>query len=258
MKSIRRTLLWRLFGGALVLLLAGAALLHAGVGRLLTEQFDTTLRTKLATFTTLLEQEGWDIELGFVEDSMPEFHAPAEPEYFELWLLDGALLYRSPSLGDGDLPRSFGTESAPLIWDLALPDGRAGRAIGAEFEIHYYEPGLTDPGAAHVVLVLARGRGALDHALAVLLGGTSAGILLLLGAGFFLGRGAVRQGLLPLADLARHVSAIDDPVRAPRFPTEGVPEELAPLAETHNEMLDRIRRAFERAASSGTSMAVLS
>jgi len=42
------------------------------------------------------------------------------------------------------------------------------------------------------------------------------------------------------------VSAIDDQVRPQRFPTERVPEELAPLAETHNEMRDRIRRAFER------------
>jgi len=54
-KSIRRTLLARLSGGALVLPVLGAILLGAGVRWLLTRQFDAALRTKLATFSTLLE-----------------------------------------------------------------------------------------------------------------------------------------------------------------------------------------------------------
>ncbi len=246
MRSIRRTLLWRLFGGALVLLLVGAVFLYAGAGWLLTEQFDTTLRTKLAIFVTLIDEEGYRIELEFDEKSMPEYVASAEPEYFELWLFDGEVLYRSPSLGGSDLPRSFGPESAPVVRDLALPDGRDGRAIGAEFTIHQYEPGEEDPGPAHVVLVLAKGRGALDRALAVLLAGTIGGILLLLGGGILVGQAAVRRGLLPLKDLAGHVSAVDDPLRAAHFPVDRVPGELVPLAESHNQMLDRIRRAFER------------
>ncbi len=246
MRSIRRTLLRRLFLGALVLMIVGAILLDTGVRLLLTEQFDTTLRQKLATFATLMEEDGYDIDLGFVEKSMPEYSAAEKPEYFELWLRDGEVLYRSPSLATNDLPFTFGTKAAPLVWDLALPDGRAGRAIGAEFEVHRYEPGVEDPGPAPLVLVVAKDRGTLDRALALLLGGTIAGILLLLGAGFFVVRAAVRSGLLPLEDLARHVSAVDDPLQAPRFPAAQVPEELAPLAESHNQMLDRICRAFER------------
>ena len=93
---------------------------------LLTEQFDATLRTKLAAFATLLDQEGWEIELEFVEQSMPEFHDDAEPEFVQMWLFEGATLYRSPTLRDSELPCAFGSESAPLIQDIALPDGRAG------------------------------------------------------------------------------------------------------------------------------------
>lgn len=246
MKSIRRTLFWRLSGGALVLLLLGAVLLAAGVRWLLTDQFDATLRTKLATFAELLEQDGWDIEIDFVLQAMPEFSAASKPEYLQLWLPDGGDGYRSASLAGGDLPRFAGTETEPEVRDLELPDGRAGRAIGAEFEIHHYTPGTEDPGAARVILVLAKGRASLDRALAMLLGGTVCGILLLLGAGFFVGQSAVARGLRPLDDLARHVSAIDDPRLASRFPAEALPAELAPLAASHNEMLDRIRAAFER------------
>ncbi len=254
MRSIRRTLLLRLFAGALGLLLAGAALLYLGGSWLLTEQFDAMLRTKLATFLTLVDEEGYFIELGLNQRSMPEYFAPkpsdpAAPvpsEYFQVWLLEGPVLYRSESLGQSDLERRFGTETAPSIWDHPLPDGRAGRAIGTEFVVHNYEPGEEDPGPAHVVLVLARGRGLLDQALAALLAGTIAGIVLLLGAGYFIVRTAVKRGLLPLEDLARHVGAVDDPLHASHFPTEGIPSELTPLAGSHNQMLDRIRAAFER------------
>ena len=255
MKSIRRTLLARLSGGALVLLVLGAILLGAGVRWLLTRQFDATLRTKLATFSTLLEQDGLDIELGFVDQAMPEFSAQSEPEYIEMWLEGPEAVYRSPSLAGGDLPRFAGTEADPLIQDLELPDGRAGRAIGAEFQIHHYTPSPEDPGPARVTLVLARGRAGLDGALALLLGGTVAGILVLLGAGYLLGRGAVERGLRPLDDLAGHVSAIEDPRLAAPFPVGELPEELVPLAESHNQMLERIRTAFERERRTTTNIA---
>ncbi len=251
MSSIRSRLLWRLSLGALVLLLSGAGLLYAGVRWLLTDQFDASLRTKLSTFSTLIEQDGWDIEIGFVEQAMPEFSAEVDPEYIELWPPppeDEEWQYRSPSLGEGHLPKLAGTEAEPIIWDLELPDGRAGRAIGASFDIHQYTPDPEDPEAvrARITLVLAKGRGNLDRALAMLLGGTAGGILLWIGAGTILVRRAVMRGLRPLQGMAGHVSAIDDPLLAPRFPLEGLPEELAPLAESHNQMLERIRAAFER------------
>ncbi|MFN0009779.1 MAG: sensor histidine kinase [Planctomycetota bacterium] len=246
MRSIRRTLLWRVSAGALVLLLLGGVLLGAGVRWLLTEQFDATLRTKLATFATLLEQDGLDIEIGFVDQAMPEFSAASEPEYIQLWFTSGEPMYRSPSLEGSDLPMFSGTETAPRIQDLELPDGRAGRGIGAEFEIHHYTPDPESPGPARVVLVLARGRAELDRAFALLSAGTVSGIVLLLGVGFLLGRSAVGRGLRPLEDLARHVSRIDDPRVAAPFQVAEVPDELAPLAESHNQMLARIRTAFER------------
>mgnify|MGYP001607046113 FL=1 len=112
MISIERTLLRRLSAGTLVLLLAGAGLLYAGAGWLLTQQFDTALRTKFATLCSLTEEEGYDIELGFDERTMPEFFAAEEPEYFQMWLSEGELLFRSPSLGALDLPRRAGASES--------------------------------------------------------------------------------------------------------------------------------------------------
>jgi hypothetical protein len=111
---------------------------------------------------------------------MPEFSAEVAPEYIEMWLAGGERLYRSPSLGELDLPRFAGTKTEPRVRNLALPDGRAGRAIGAEFDIEQYtaDPEAPEAVRARVVLVLARGRAGLDRALAMLLGGTAVGILL--------------------------------------------------------------------------------
>ena len=258
MRSIRRTLGLRLLASALVLLVAAAGLLYGGVRWLLTDQFDTTLRSKLATFTTLTEQEDDFVELGFVDLAMPEFSAESGAEYVQLWLADdpdGFVIYRSPSLGEVSLPRLGGSEERPEFRSLALPDGRAGRAIGAEFEIHHYDPGPEGRGVARVAIVLARGTATLDRALGLLLLGTVCAIALVLGAGLFLGRDALGRGLAPLDQLARHVGALEDPARAPHFDTRGIPVELVPLVESHNQMLGRIRTAFERERRTAANIA---
>ena len=103
MKSIRRELRLRLCAGALILLLAATVLLYFGVRWLLVDQFDSGLRAKLGTFTTLIEQDGDDVELGFIDVAMPEFSADAQPEYVQMWLADRTddyVLYRSPALGE--------------------------------------------------------------------------------------------------------------------------------------------------------------
>ena len=246
MKSIRRTLLTRLAVGALALLAVGTGCLYVGVKWLLTDQFDAAMSARIATFATSIEQEGSLVELTFSEESMPEFGAHEAPEYLELWLAGGAVGWRSPSLAAVDLPHFFGPETAPLHRDLVLPDGRAGRAVGAEIVVKTYEPAEDDPGPARIVLVLARSREPLDRALGYLLGGTAGGILLLLGGGWFLGRSAVERGLRPLDDFARHVEAIDDPLRTQPFPVQGVPRELRPLTDEHNQLLERVRVALER------------
>ena len=127
---------------------------------LLTGQFDADAPDEARDLRHADREEGDDVELGFIEQTMPEYFTAAEPEYFELWLLDApTVLLPLPVAGEGDLPRTFGTETAPLIWDLDLPDGRAGRAIGAEFVVHFYEPGEEDPGPAHVVARAGQGKG---------------------------------------------------------------------------------------------------
>jgi len=257
--SIQRTLGLRLALAALVLLLGAAGALYVGVRWLLIEQFDGTLRAKLSSFATLIEQEGEYIELGFVEVGMPEYAAQRDPEYAQIRLSggnnDGWVVFRSPSLGEQDLPRLGGTEEAPVFRAIALPDGRAGRAIGAVFPVHSYDAGEEGRGRATVDVVLARGTAELARGLAWLAGGMLAGIAVVLGAGFWLGRSALARGLRPLDELAMHVGAIRDPARAEPFVAARVPDELRPLVESHDRMLARVRAAFERERRTAANIA---
>lgn len=257
MSSIRRALGVRLAIGALVLLCVAAALLYSGVRWLLTEQFDEGLRDKLATFATLIEQEGDYVELGFIEEAMPEFVLRYEPEYVQLWFADMEdwVLYRSPSLQGGDLPRVRGSEAVPRVVGLELPDGRPGRAISAEFVIENYDPGEENRAPARVALVLAKGTKPLDEALGILIFGILGVILLLIGMGWFFGSRAVRRGLRPLDDLANEVRALRDPLCAREFDRESAPAELLPLIDSYNQMVGQIRQAFERERRTAANLA---
>jgi two-component system sensor histidine kinase QseC len=257
-KSIRRELRLSLCTGALILLLAATGLLYFGVRWLLVGQFDAGLRAKLGTFTTLIEQDGDDVELDFIDVAMPEFSADTQLEYVQMWLADRTddyVLYRSPSLGQAHLPRLRGTESEPSFQDLHLPDGRSGRAIGAEFTIREYSPGKVNRPPARVALALAKGTDGLDAALNALLAGTLGLIFLFLAAGYLLVGGALRRGLRPLERFACHVGAVQDLARAQPFDAQGIPAELVPLVERHNQMLGRLRKAFERERRTAANIA---
>ena len=266
MSSIRARLLTRLALAGLALSLVGAVCLWVGTRWLLTEQFDAVLETKLRSLGTLLEQEGPFVSFDSPERYMPEFTGGEEPEYFQIWFpprafpADGhkaaaRVKARSTSLGEGDLPRTYGTERDPLYFDLELPDGSAGRAVGAELPVREYEAAYDDPGPFEMVVVVARSRAPLDGSLLLLGWGTLGGILVLLAGGAFLGWGVVASGLRPLEELTRHAEAIDDPLRAGPFPVAGAPAELLPVGEGLNALLARIRGAFERERRTAANIA---
>ena len=75
---------------------------------------------------------------------MPEFAPGKDPDYFQLWLDDGTVLARSPSLGARDLPRASRDPrrpAAPRFADLALPDGRPGRRVEVSYRPQVEKPG---------------------------------------------------------------------------------------------------------------------
>jgi signal transduction histidine kinase len=257
-RSIRRRLVVPILAGSCLLILAAGLLLNGLIDRRLRQELDHALLAKARALVTLTGQEDGEVEIDFADEVMPEFSAPADPEYFELWLADGAVLERSRSLGDADLPRSPRLSREPVFQDLRLPDGRPGRQVEVAFVPEPAEDGpwsetlldptvpLPDSRLRAAVLVTARSRRELDelmwffHAVAV-------GVALLLASAMgLLVHVSARHGLAPLDEIGRQVEALDAGRLDLRVGTRVPILELAPVVDRLNALLARLQVSFER------------
>jgi two-component system sensor histidine kinase QseC len=250
MSSIQRRLTLSL---GLVLTLswgAAAVILYLVQRDGLVAEFDHALTAAAQALEPLTEQSRGRIKFDPVDELRPEFGSAQNPDYFQFWLADGSTLGRSPSLRGRDLIKPDSKLNEPRFWNLMLPDGLSGRAMVIRFvpqEDEDSPKGMLMPSPRNqVTLVVARHRAELDHRLnllgaALLFGGAGIAATTVLVA--FI---AVRHGLRSLSRLAERAATIDGSSLQLRFPTEGMPSELLPIAGRLNDLLARIENSFAR------------
>lgn len=240
--------------GVLVAVLAVFSVsLHAIFARALWRQFDGQLASDAAAIAGMVEEDElapWQFEYG----SLPEFERPARPAYFQVWLSDGTVLARSPSLGTRDLSAPPHGGSAPSLTDVALPDGRPGRSIVVGLPARSEHPAdVASSGQAparHLVTVaVARGTEDVRRTLAstrawllalavlVLIGASAAGLL------------AVSLGLRPARALADEIARLDVGRLGAPLAIAGLPLEIEPVAAKLNDVLARLAASFARERS---------
>jgi len=251
MRSIQRQLTLRLALACCALWVLGSLAAYLALRAGLIAEFDRAHLTDVYSLTNLTEQSEAGLKFDATGEYLPTFQRENRPDYFQLWETDGAILYRSPALLDQpDLPRKSGSLIAPVIWNITLPDGLPGRALGVRFLPNEDEDAPRHPGSPpltrEAILVAAFHRQDLDARLRLL--GT---VLLLTGAAIgvatvTLVRLSVRRGLRPLTSLAEHAGAIDADSLQLRFPAEKLPGELLPIAQRLNELLARLEASFAR------------
>ncbi|HUI06816.1 MAG TPA: ATP-binding protein [Verrucomicrobiae bacterium] len=250
MKSIQMRLMAGLLGSSLLVFGIGAAVIHFATRALLFREFDATLRAKAMALAAATDVNRGVVEFDLADELLQEFSRPHSAEYFQLTDANGRTLARSASLGTNDLARLFGTMNSPRLWNLNLPDGHRGRAIGFQFAPE--ESGTNGPPSTAaapnriVTLVVARSLRDVTHTLGAL---TSA--LLLAAAVVAMGmiviiRLVVRRGLIPLGDVADRAARIDASSLGQRFDTEPLPAELLPIGHRLNDLLARLEQSFER------------
>src|SRR5262249_29860594 len=207
MTSIRARLTVTLLAAVAGVLVALAIALYAGVRDAAWQQHDAGLMARATALAAIGEREGDGYELDL----------PAMPGAFaEVWRPDGSVLARSPGLA-GDLPARAG------VFDLLLPDGRAGRAFGLRFAPRD-ERGRPP---TELVLVLAEGIedvAAAGQAVRTRFLGFGLIALALVGV---LTAWSLARALRPLGALTTALARIDDQHLATRLPVEGQPAELA-------------------------------
>jgi len=232
--------------GVLALVLAAFSLgIHALIARALWRQLDERLAGDAAAVAGMAEQDpGEGPELEF--EPLPDFDPGPAPAYYQLWLDDGRVLGRSPSLGDRDLPRAPGGANQPR--DLRLPDGRPGRAVQARLPLRAEDTTAGDrvAGAANgVTVVVARATETVAATLAALRRWLAALALVTLAAGSAVILAALARALRPVRDYAAALAALDDR-SLERAPAAALPPELAPISEKLNQSLARLAESFAR------------
>jgi len=255
LRSIRKQLTVWLLASLFVLIAISGVVTYALLRRSLTAEYDRGLLAKARALATLTEEgPGGNIEFEFHDEYMPEFELGKKREYFEIWLANGRVLERSHSLESRDLPRQAGTFDKPVFWDVSLPDGCRGRAVGFAFIPQAEEkdkPRAEDKVprgeiGQRVTLVLARSREDLNRTLYLLsVGMGGAGLLLPVGIALVV-VALVGRGLRPLASVAAQVASIDSANLQHRFPDSQMPDELQPICRRLNELLQRLEEAFVR------------
>ncbi len=257
MSSIRRRLTWGLLGTLSILILLGGFVLFLTLRKVLIHEFDLTQLAGAEALIALAEQElDGTIELDLPADSRSRFADHPEPEYFQFWFRDGSTLARSQSLGQADLTRRAGADGEPVMWDLELPDGRRGRALGIEFTPTLATQDEDDETSgdtlalplrpARLTMVYARGRETLDRVLrtvAVSLAGL--GLLLPVCIALVV-RALVGRGLSPLKQISEEIRGVEPDSLTHRFTGDRAPEEMLPIITRLNELLGRLEEAFER------------
>ena len=244
MRSLRvQLILGTALTTAAVLLVSGVVL-YASISRALWTEFDQSLAAKARSLATLFEQDdGLECDLG--EVSLPEFEPSDQAEYYQVWLPDGTVFARSPSLADGNLTRIAATLDAPDFATALLPNGRRARIVGFVFEPRR-ENDACAAATLMVTLAVARETRGLQATLARVRGlmvavclaaiALSTGVLICL----------IRRSLRPVAHLSSQIAEVGEDDLSKRIAADRMPRELSPVVDRLNDLLARLEAAFER------------
>lgn len=249
MNSLRRQLFTRLLISLLLVLAGAAAFFYWYLHHVLVSSFDVDLLDKAQIFAHSTEINfDRSYELEFLESNLPEFTLKHGTAYFQVWKLNGATEIRSPSLGNQDLPAPSATDKTTWIRSIDLPNNEPGRIAYVRFVPRPGEEGTPIPPEERPILVV--GLAASSARLEESLEGVWTGLLLNAFALVLMVTPVVwwslRRGLRSLDLIGEQAGAIDTNTLPQGFTSQGLPQELLPIAERLNDLLRRLHVSFTR------------
>ena len=235
MTSIRRQLLTRLLPGFFLLWTGTGTTIYLAVKANLESALDSELR-EIARALPF----GGTTRSSLTPFSLDDFASDDLGIYFEIWASPNFRLLKSSNLGGFDLqpPEEFGEEGT--IGNQELKTGDTVRTLS------YLSSDESDPLFPEMRVMVAKTRAPLDETLRQMLTGIVAIGLLGVVVFTFLAAWALRAGLAPLRSLGEQASRIDADSLAARFPTDGLPRELVPIAGRLNDLIIRLEHSFHR------------
>jgi signal transduction histidine kinase len=260
--SLRAKLVLGILSSLALLLGVGGAVAYFAIKKRLYSEFDRSLVQRAVLLASMIELDGGTIKIEWLEsEGNPSGHQTGA-DYFSVWKKDGNdPLASSPTLKSGSLPRFGGSFAHPALREVTLPDGRAARCVGIEFDV---DQGLRDdddaeesrtdttadsaaapPGATTVQLVIAE----LDTVAPTLaairrpLIGLWTGCTILGGIIIWL---VVGQSLQPLYQLKAQIGSLKEDTAGQRIRLPQQATELEPVTEELNRLLERVEKVLVR------------
>lgn len=249
--SLRTRLLLGTVGGMVLLLACFSLIVYAVIRQALLNEFDRSLTSTAEILAGSVEVEADGMAVDFEVRQTPEFNDAKRSALYQIWKPNGEVAIKSPLLGTRNLPCFHGPVSTPAYQAFYDPcENRPHRAVGVRFSPGAEAENADDPptNAAQqtLVMVVARDAGTLHSQLNflkwLLLGaaGGTTGLTLLVG------NVVVRRGLHPLKSIAAEIAAIDEESLDAHITDETAPAEIKPIRDRLNNLLSRLREAFER------------
>lgn len=252
LKSLRSRLLAGMMGSISVLLILFGVVIYTTISRSLRDEFDFALEKMTRTLAAAALVERGVIEVELVPELIPDFQNARGALYFEYWIDDGPVMKRSASLEDADLPHFHAADESPVLRTITLPNGRPARAAGIRFRPAIEYARERPKGAIQtdqfppVTVVVARETAELerrlDHLMWLLIA-AGAGTM---AVGLLVSLVVISRSLRPVRRLARDIAAIHEDELATRVGASGMPDEILPVVERLNELLQRLEAAFAR------------
>ena len=262
MSTIRRRLTLHLLLVWVVLLAIGGGVAYSVTRTALTRQFDDALHAKATALAGHIEQNNSHVELELSSQFAGDFDTDGAA-FFQISGTDGRVLLRSRSLRDEVIPLHEVGSNAPSRWNLKLNSELAVRAIAMPFQprrAHEFREADEDQplerrrarnpveraASPELVAVVAVDRRNLDNSLstlAIVLAGSGLLVLTLTAVSVPL---LLRLEMAPLDRLTDQTQRITAESLSVRFPTDGLPGELTPIATRLNGLLERLQVSFER------------
>jgi len=252
LKSLRSRLLAGMMGSISVLLILFGVVIYTTISRSLLDEFDFSLEKMARTLAAAALVERGVIEVELVPELIPDFQQARGAMYFQYWVDDGPVLDRSASLAGADLPHFHGPGEAPVVQSVTLPNGRPARAAGMRFRpaIEYARErprgAIQTDEFPQVTVVVARETAALQDRLDHLMWLLIAAGMGTMAVGLLVSVVVITRSLEPVRRLARDIAAIHEDELTTRVGSSGLPDEILPVVQRLNELLQRLEAAFTR------------
>src|SRR5215469_16267327 len=246
MRSIRRQLTLTMLCGFGLLVVFSSLVIYFLTRFALLNEFDSVLRAKAFTIMSLAEQGHNGIQVEIPRTLFLGTMANENSLFFELWQTNGVVCARSESLKDANLPLRFGSQAEPLYWNLDLPNGFPGRAIGLKFVPQMDDEVVGKKTPVEAIVMVAADRRSLDRTLDILGAVLVVSGLLTIIITIPMVNISLRRGHVPLEELAQQAATINADSLKSRFPVDPMPDELRPIAGRLNDLLQRLESSFER------------